>query len=65
MFAERIDPKIHLDAVESKLFGIGAESYTVGSHEFYLGMRVAADTVLPGCGHYHPTEMIWRRFRRC
>ncbi len=37
IFAEKIDPKYNLDAVESKLFGIGAESCTVGSHEFYFG----------------------------
>jgi L-rhamnose isomerase len=41
MFAEPIDPKIHLDSVEAKLFGIGAESYTVGSHEFYLAYAVS------------------------
>ena len=37
VFAERIDPAFNLDAVEGKLFGIGVESYTVGSHEFYFG----------------------------
>jgi len=41
MFAEPIDPKIHLDAVEAKLFGIGAESYTVGSAEYYLSYAVS------------------------
>jgi L-rhamnose isomerase len=41
IFADKIDPAIHLDSVESKLFGIGAESYTVGSHEFYLGYAVS------------------------
>jgi L-rhamnose isomerase len=59
IFAERIDPKIHLDAVESKLFGIGAESYTVGSHEFYLGYAVSRQKLLClDSGHFHPTEMI-------
>jgi len=48
-----------IDAVESKLFGIGLESYTVGSHEFYLGY--AAKNGLALCmdaGHYHPTEVV-------
>jgi L-rhamnose isomerase len=59
IFAEKIDPGIHLDAVESKLFGIGAESYTVGSHEFYLGYAVSRQKLLClDSGHFHPTEMI-------
>jgi L-rhamnose isomerase len=59
IFAEKIDSKIHLDAVESKLFGIGAESYTVGSHEFYLGYAVSRQKLLClDSGHFHPTEMI-------
>ena len=37
VFSEPIDPSYNLDAVESKLFGIGKESYTVGSNEFCLG----------------------------
>jgi L-rhamnose isomerase len=53
-------PKAHLlDAVEPKLFGIGAESYTVGSHEFYLGYAISRGTLLClDAGHYHPTESI-------
>ncbi len=59
IFAEKIDPAIHLDAVESKLFGIGAESYTVGSHEFYLGYAVSRQKLLClDAGHFHPTEVI-------
>ncbi len=59
IFAEKIDAKIHLDAVESKLFGIGAESYTVGSHEFYLGYAVSRQKLLClDSGHFHPTETI-------
>ena len=59
MFAEPIDPAIHLDAVEAKLFGIGAESYTAGSAEFYLGYAVSRQKVLTlDAGHFHPTEMI-------
>ena len=59
IFAEKIDPGLHLDAVESKLFGIGAESYTVGSHEFYLGYAVSRQKLLClDSGHFHPTEAI-------
>jgi L-rhamnose isomerase len=59
IFAQKIDPKIQLDAIESKLFGIGAESYTVGSHEFYLGYAVSRQKLLClDSGHFHPTEMI-------
>ncbi|MBN2513198.1 MAG: L-rhamnose isomerase [Sedimentisphaerales bacterium] len=59
IFAEKINPKFNLDAVESKLFGIGAESYTVGSHEFYMGYAVSRQKLLClDAGHYHPTEMI-------
>jgi L-rhamnose isomerase len=58
-FAEPIDPKIHIDAVEAKLFGIGAESYTVGSAEYYLGYAVSRQKVLTlDAGHFHPTEVI-------
>jgi L-rhamnose isomerase len=53
-------PKTELrDAVESKLFGIGSESFVAGSHEFYLlwaaarGMMVCLDM-----GHFHPTESV-------
>ncbi len=59
IFAESIDPKIHLDAVECKLFGIGAESYTVGSHEFYMGYATSRQKLLClDAGHFHPTEVI-------
>ncbi len=59
MFAEEIDATIHRDALEGKLFGIGSESYVVGSHEFYLGYAVANNTLLClDAGHYHPTETI-------
>jgi L-rhamnose isomerase len=58
-FAEKIDPRFHRDAVESKLFGIGSESYVVGSHEFYLGYAIANRKVLClDAGHFHPTEGI-------
>ena len=45
------------DAVESKLFGIGSESYVVGSHEFYLGYTIKNKMMLTiDIGHFHPTE---------
>jgi len=51
--------KYNLDAVEPKLFGIGSESYVVGSHEFYLGYAVSRKKLLTlDAGHYHPTESI-------
>jgi len=59
IFAEDIDSNCNLDALESKLFGIGAESYTTGSHEFYLGYAVANNKLLClDAGHFHPTEVI-------
>lgn len=59
VFARRIDTKHNLDAVESKLFGIGSESYVVGSHEFYLGYAIANKKLLClDTGHFHPTETI-------
>ncbi len=59
MFKERLNPKHELDALEGKLFGIGAESYTVGSHELYLAYAVANKKVLcMDTGHYHPTESV-------
>ena len=54
-----IDPKFNLDAVEGKLFGLGAESYTVGSHEFYMGYAISRRILLClDAGHFHPTETI-------
>jgi len=59
VFARRLSPQQNVDAVESKLFGLGAESYTVGSHEFYLGYAVSRGKVLClDAGHFHPTESI-------
>jgi L-rhamnose isomerase len=59
IFAEKLDRKHNLDAVESKLFGIGSESYVVGSHEFYLGYAVRHQTLLClDAGHFHPTETL-------
>ena len=51
--------KFNLDCVEPKLFGIGAESCTVGSHEFYLGYAITRRKLLClDAGHFHPTESI-------
>jgi len=59
VFAEKLDPAVHLDAVEGKLFGIGSESYVVGSHEFYLGYAITRKKLLClDAGHYHPTESM-------
>lgn len=59
ILAEKIDKRYNLDAVEGKLFGLGAESYTVGSHEFYMGYAITNDVLLClDSGHYHPTETI-------
>lgn len=59
IFKKRLDRRHNLDSVEPKLFGIGAESYTPGSHEFYLGYAVSRKTLLTlDAGHYHPTEGI-------
>ncbi len=59
MFAEPIDPRCNLDAVESKLFGIGSETYVVGSHEFYLAYAIQKRKLLClDAGHFHPTETI-------
>ena len=59
LFAEELAPSVHLDAVECKLFGIGSESYVVGSHEFYMGYAIANKKLLClDAGHFHPTEVI-------
>lgn len=59
VFEEAIDPALHLDAVEPKLFGIGSESYVVGSHEFYLGYSITRQKLLClDMGHFHPTEVV-------
>lgn len=59
VFAKKLNPRHNLDAIEGKLFGIGAESYTVGMHEFYLGYAVQHQIlVCLDAGHYHPTESL-------
>jgi L-rhamnose isomerase len=59
IFAVETDDKYNLDAVESKLFGIGSEAYVVGSHEFYMGYALKNNKLcLLDTGHYHPTEVV-------
>lgn len=59
MLAKQYDPAHLRDAVESKLFGIGVEACTIGSHEFYLGYAIRRNTLLClDMGHFHPTENI-------
>lgn len=59
IFKEVIPTSYNLDAVECKLFGIGSESYVVGSHEFYLGYAMSRQKLLClDAGHFHPTEVI-------
>ena len=60
-------PKEHMkDAIESKVFGIGLESMTVGSHEFYLGYAIKNNKLI--CldnGHFHPTEQVGDKISSC
>lgn len=59
VLSEKIDTKYLVDCVECKLFGIGSESYVVGSHEFYTGYAVKNNMALTlDAGHFHPTEGI-------
>jgi L-rhamnose isomerase len=59
VMSEKLDPAAHLDALESKVFGIGAESYTVSSNEFALGYAASRGIAYTlDAGHFHPTEVI-------
>lgn len=59
IFAIEYSPSQMKDSLESKLFGIGSESYVVGSHEFYLGYAISrGKMVCLDLGHYHPTESV-------
>ncbi|API92946.1 L-rhamnose isomerase [Virgibacillus pantothenticus] len=59
IFSVQINEKYNVDAVESKLFGIGSEAYVVGSHEFYLGYALKNNKLcLLDTGHFHPTEVV-------
>jgi L-rhamnose isomerase len=59
VLAEALNTDHVIDAVESKLFGIGSEAYVVGSHEFYFGYAAKNQTWLClDAGHFHPTESV-------
>ena len=62
IFAATEDVKGVMDGIESKVFGIGLESYTVGSHEFCMGYVMKKNSphimLTLDCGHYHPTEVV-------
>jgi L-rhamnose isomerase len=59
VFAEKADPATLVDAVEGKLFGIGMESCTIGSHDFYLSYALSRGvTLCMDTGHFHPTESV-------
>jgi len=59
IFKSAISPELNRDAVECKLFGIGSESYVVGSHEFYMGYATTRQKILClDAGHFHPTESL-------
>jgi len=59
IFAFDTDDRYNLDAVESKVFGIGAESCTIGSHEFYMGCAMKHHKLITlDTGHFHPTELV-------
>lgn len=60
IFSEALNPKENIDSVESKLFGLGSESYVAGSHEFYTNYAASRQNciVCMDAGHFHPTETI-------
>jgi L-rhamnose isomerase len=66
ILAAPVDRQFNRDAVESKLFGIGSETYVPGSHEFYLGYAVAKKVLLTlDAGHFHPTETLTDKISAC
>lgn len=59
LYREPLERSSMIDAVESKLFGIGSESFVVGSHDFYLAYALSRGVMLTmDAGHYHPTESL-------
>lgn len=59
IYSDKYDDEYIFDAIEPKLFGIGAEAYTVGSSEFYFGYAVENGKALClDTGHFHPTESV-------
>ena len=66
IFAEEIDRKLVPCGLESKLFGVGVESYTVASHEFSYGYAVKNGLLYTlDAGHFHPTEVISAKLTAC
>ncbi len=64
--AQEFSKEYMKDAVESKVFGIGAESMTVGSHDYYLGYAIKNNKMI--CldnGHFHPTEVVGDKISSC
>ncbi|HEY4785861.1 MAG TPA: L-rhamnose isomerase [Bacteroidales bacterium] len=59
IFEMKTDDKLMRDAIECKLFGIGSESYVVGSHEFYMSYGMKNNKMITlDMGHFHPTESV-------
>lgn len=59
IFETKTNDAYMLDSIECKLFGIGSESYVVGSHEFYMGYGISNNKMITlDSGHFHPTEVI-------
>lgn len=66
IFETEYPTELMKDSIESKLFGIGAESMTVGSHDFYLAYAVQNNKLI--CldnGHFHPTEQVGDKISAC
>ena len=61
-----IDYQHMKDCIESKVFGIGLESYTVGSNEFYVGYGAQHNKMVTlDTGHFHPTELVSAKLTAC
>lgn len=60
IFEEQFEEGLNIDSLESKLFGLGIESYTVGSHEFYTNYvaKRKNSIICMDMGHFHPTEVV-------
>lgn len=66
IFAPDIDEQLAPCALESKLFGMGVESYTVASHEYSYGYAIKNNKLYTlDAGHFHPTEVISAKITAC
>ena len=66
IFADDIDETLVPCGIESKVFGIGVESYTVASHEYAYGYALKNKKLYTlDAGHFHPTEVISAKFSAC